>query len=94
MMVGLLLYACTIGEHSSRAIERRCREDVAFRVIIANQVPDHATIARFRVRRELNRPASIGGSALSRVRPSVAKNSVGAVPSHRRLWSTRPRART
>jgi hypothetical protein len=42
-----------IGERSSRAIERRCREDVAFRVIAANQVPDHATIARFRARHEL-----------------------------------------
>ena len=30
MMVGLLLYAYAIGERSSRAIERRCREDVAF----------------------------------------------------------------
>ncbi|MQA76406.1 MAG: hypothetical protein GEU88_19125 [Solirubrobacterales bacterium] len=36
----------------SRAIERRCSEDVAFRVICANQIPDHATIARFRVRHE------------------------------------------
>src|SRR5438874_13205709 len=52
MMVGLLLYADAIGERSSRAIERRCREDVAFRVICANRVPDHATIARFRVRHE------------------------------------------
>jgi transposase len=33
-------------------IERHCREDVAFRVIAANQVPDHATIARFRARHE------------------------------------------
>jgi transposase len=52
MMVALLVYAYAIGEGSSRAIERRCREDVAFRVITANQVPDHATIARFRVRHE------------------------------------------
>jgi transposase len=52
MMVGLLVYAYAIGERSSRAIERRCREDVAFRVITANQVPDHATVARFRVRHE------------------------------------------
>jgi transposase len=27
-------------------------EDIAFRVIAANQAPDHATIARFRVRHE------------------------------------------
>jgi transposase len=52
MMVALLLYAYAIGVRSSRAIERRCREDVAFRVIAANQVPDHATIARFRARHE------------------------------------------
>jgi transposase len=52
MMVTLLAYAYCVGERSSRAIERRCREDVAFRVICANQVPDHATIARFRVRHQ------------------------------------------
>jgi transposase len=52
LMVALLVYAYAIGERSSRAIERRCREDVAFRVITANQIPDHATIARFRVRHE------------------------------------------
>ena len=52
MMVALLLYGYAIGVRSSRAIERRCREDVAFRVITANQVPDHATVARFRVRHE------------------------------------------
>lgn len=52
MMVALLLCAYAVGERSSRAIERRCREDVAFRVIAANQIPDHATIARFRARHE------------------------------------------
>jgi transposase len=52
MMVGLLVYAYAIGVRSARGIERRCREDVAFRVLTANQVPDHATIARFRARHE------------------------------------------
>jgi transposase len=52
MMVALLVYAYAIGERSSRAIERRCREDVAYRVIAANALPDHATVARFRVRHE------------------------------------------
>jgi len=46
MMVTLLTYAYAVGERSSRVIERRCRENVAFRVICANQVPEHATIAR------------------------------------------------
>jgi transposase len=36
MMVALLLYAYAIGERSSCGIERRLREDVAFRVIAAN----------------------------------------------------------
>src|SRR5919198_1479928 len=52
MMVALLLYAYARGERSSRRIERRCVEDVATRVITANQAPDHTTIARFRVRHE------------------------------------------
>jgi transposase len=50
MMVALLLYAYAVGERSSREIERRCAEDVAFRVIAANRFPDHTTIARFRKR--------------------------------------------
>src|SRR3954447_18655817 len=53
MMVALLVYAYAIGVRSSRAIERHCWEDLAFRVITANQAPDHATIARFRARHEL-----------------------------------------
>src|SRR5579863_3749478 len=52
MMVALMVYAYAIGVRSARAIERRCLEDVAFRVITANQTPDHATIARFRARHE------------------------------------------
>ena len=47
MMVALLLYAYARGIASSRVIERACIEDVAFRVIAAQQRPDHATIARF-----------------------------------------------
>jgi transposase len=52
MMVALLLYGYAIGERSSRRLERRCVEDVATRVICANQVPDHTTISRFRQRHE------------------------------------------
>lgn len=52
MMVALLLYAYARGQRSSRGIERECIEDIAFRVIAANQVPDHCTIARFRQRHE------------------------------------------
>lgn len=48
MMVAVLLYAYCTGERSSRRIERRLVEDVAVRVVAANQQPDHATLARFR----------------------------------------------
>jgi transposase len=47
MMVSLLTYAYATGEYSSRGIERHCRQDIAYRVITANRVPDHATVARF-----------------------------------------------
>ena len=52
MMVALFLYAYARGNRSSRGIERECREDVAYRVIAANRVPDHSTIAEFRKRHE------------------------------------------
>ena len=52
MMVALVLYAYCEGERSSRQIERRCREDIALRVLTANQHPDHATICRFRQQHE------------------------------------------
>ncbi len=52
MMVGLLLYAYARGNRSSRAIERACVEDVAYRVVAGNLVPDHSTIAEFRCRHE------------------------------------------
>jgi transposase len=52
LLLGVLLYAYTVGVRSSRQIERRCIEDLAFRVLAANQTPDHVTIARFRVRHQ------------------------------------------
>jgi transposase len=57
MMVALLLYAYGTKQRSARGVERHCRQDVAYRVICANRVPDHATIARFVVRHE----AALGG---------------------------------
>lgn len=52
MMLGVLVYAYATGERSSRRIERRLVEDVAYRVLAANQRPDHATLARFRRRHQ------------------------------------------
>ena len=48
LMVTLILYAYSMGQRSSRGIERGCWEDVAYRVICANLTPDHVTINRFR----------------------------------------------
>ena len=52
LMVALLLYGYCHGERSSRQLERRCVEDVAYRVIAGGHRPDHATIARFVVRHQ------------------------------------------
>ena len=48
MMVALLLYAYCVGVPSSRKIERRTHEDIAFRVLSANTHPDHTRISEFR----------------------------------------------
>jgi transposase len=64
MMVALVLYAYATKQRSSRAIERHCRQDIAYRVITANRVPDHATIARFVVRHEVAL-AELFGSVLA-----------------------------
>ena len=53
MVIALLLYCWSRSVRSSRAIERACAEDVACRVIAAQQRPDHATLARFVVRHEI-----------------------------------------
>ena len=52
VVVALILYAFGTGVRSSRGIERHCRQDVAYRVITGNLVPDHATVARFICRHE------------------------------------------
>jgi transposase len=48
MLLGVVLYAYCSGVRSSREIERLCEVDIAFRVLAANRVPDHTTVARFR----------------------------------------------
>ena len=48
MMVKVLLYAYCVGVPSSRRIERRLHEDIAFRVLAANNTPDFRTISDFR----------------------------------------------
>jgi transposase len=50
MMVGVLLYAYCKGVPSSRKIQRRLEEDIAFRVLSAGNTPDFRTISDFRKR--------------------------------------------
>ena len=50
LMVRILLYGYTIGVRSSRAIEVKCTDDVAFRWLAAGAAPDYRAIARFRKR--------------------------------------------
>lgn len=77
MMLALLFYAYGIGMRSSRRIEAACRTDAAFRVICANSVPDHATIARFVVDHE----AAIEGCFVDVLRLCAAAGlvSVGTI---------------
>jgi transposase len=39
LLLGVLLYSYCLGVRSSRQLERRCHEDIAFRVLAANQTP-------------------------------------------------------
>ena len=48
MMVKVLLYGYCNGVASSRRIARRLHEDIAFRVLAANNTPDFRTISDFR----------------------------------------------
>jgi len=50
LLVGLLVYGYCVGVTSSRKIEKATHESVPFRVLAADQHPDHATIAEFRRR--------------------------------------------
>ncbi len=50
MMTGLLLYGYANGVRSSRHLAKHCQEDVAFRVLTANNQPDFRTISDFRKR--------------------------------------------
>jgi len=48
MMTKLLVYGCCVGVYSSRKIQQRLHEDVAFRILAAGNEPDFRTISDFR----------------------------------------------
>jgi transposase len=63
MMLRVLLYGYATGVYSSRKIEARTYEDVAFRYLSGDQHPDHDTFAEFR-KRHLNALAGLFTQAL------------------------------
>ena len=48
----LLVYGYANGVRSARQIDRLCEVDVAFRVVCAQDGPEHSTISRFRAAHE------------------------------------------
>jgi transposase len=50
MLVSVWLYAYALGVTSSRRLEQRIREDLAFRYLAAGAMPDHWTLNEFRRR--------------------------------------------
>jgi hypothetical protein len=72
-LLGVLLYAYATGVRSSRQIQRRCIEDLAFRVLAGNQLPDHVND------RPVPGPPSAGpGWVPGRVLESCAPQPAGA----------------
>jgi transposase len=63
LMLRLLIYGYSTGVRSSRAIERKCVDDVGFRFLAADCAPDFRSIARFR-RRHLDALAGLFVQAL------------------------------
>jgi transposase len=62
LMVRLLIYGYTTGVCSSRAIERKCDDDIAFRYLAADQAPEFRSISRFR-RRHLDALTRTAGTS-------------------------------
>jgi transposase len=52
MLLALLVYGYAGGVRSARQMSRLCEVDVAFRVICAQDAPEHSTISRFRAAHE------------------------------------------
>jgi transposase len=52
MLLTLLVYGYASGVRSARQMSRLCEVDVAFRVICAQDAPEHSTISRFRAAHE------------------------------------------
>jgi hypothetical protein len=82
-MLRLLVYGYTTGVRSSRAIERKCTDDVSFRFLAADQAPDFRPIARFRRRLDaLADGSKFPGTGM--VKTCEPEEPDGSSPTHRR----------
>jgi transposase len=52
MMLAVLIYAYCKGRRSSRKISSACEEELPYRWLTGNTVPDHCAVSRFRSRHE------------------------------------------
>ena len=71
MMVKVLVYAYATGVFSSRKIARKLHEDIAFRVLAADNFPAHRTI---RVARSTSAHTSSGTARSASSKPPSAMN--------------------
>lgn len=71
MVVAVLLYAYSLGVRSSREIERRCVEDIAFRVLTGGDTPDHTTFARSAGATRTRWPPTLRGADSSQIHLSL-----------------------
>jgi transposase len=76
VLLGLLVYGYAVGAFSSRRLERATYDSVAFRVIAANDHPDHDTIATFQ-RRFLTEIAALFVEVLKLVSEMTAIHQPG-----------------
>ena len=84
MLAEWLLYAYARATHSSRQIERRRREDLAFMAIAGRRVPAHSTIAECRRRHETALVDLFGDVLAVCARPRLVRGA--AAFEHRHAW--------
>ena len=100
MMTKVLVYAYCVGVFSSRQIQRRLAEDVAFRVLAAGNQPDFRTIADFRKQhlaalselfeQVLHLALELGGHRLGRVAVDGTKVKANASKHEAMSFGRRP----
>ena len=97
MLVSVWLYAYALGVTSSRRLEQRIREDLAFRYLAGGATPDHWTVNAFRRRHakglndlftrvvELARASGLGHVAIdsTRIAANASRNRIDTEQSLR-----------